>query len=350
MVLGQRTGIGCSAVVLLALVGTLGVTTRADAAPTPSEVAIAQGLYDAAKKLMGEGRFLEASAKLEESMRLDPGLGTQYQLADCYEHVGKTASAWAAYLQIAATAHGSGQAEREKVARARVKALEAKVPHLVIVVPLDSRASDLEVKRDGTVVGPAQYDTLIPLDPGPHTISATARGKSWEQQTTLLIDGATTKVTIPVLGEDAPPPPIAAAAEPVHAAPVQPEPAPEQPSTGGTQRTLGVLTAGVGLVGIGLGTFFGVQSMGKNSDAKQECDATGCSPAGVTLRNDAISAGNLSTISFIAGGVLFAGGVTLYLTAPRRPDATGVARALRGSPSNVRVGIAPQGVFATGSF
>jgi hypothetical protein len=346
MVLGQRTGIGCSAVLLLALIGTLGVTTRADAAPTPSDVAIAQGLYDAAKKLMAEGRFLEASAKLEESMRLDPGLGTQYQLADCYEHVGKTASAWAAYLQIAAAAHGSGQVEREKVARARVKALEAKVPHLVIVVPLDSRASDLEVKRDGTVVGPAQYDTLIPIDPGPHTVSATARGKSWEQQTTLMIDGATTKVTIPVLGEEAPPPPIAVAEAPP-AAPVQHEAPPEQPSSGGgTQRTLGLLTAGVGLVGIGIGTFFGVQSMGKNSDAKQECDAAGCSPAGVTLRNDAISAGNVSTISFIAGGVLFAGGVTLYLTAPRRPDTA----ALRGSPASVRVAVAPQGVFAAGTF
>ncbi len=347
MVLGQRTGIGCCAV-LLALVGTLGVTTRADAAPTPSEVAIAQGLYDAAKKLMADGRFLEASAKLEESMRLDPGLGTQYQLADCYEHVGKTASAWAAYLQIAATAHGSGQAEREKVARARVKALEAKVPHLVIVVPLESRTSDLEVKRDGTVVGPAQFDTLIPLDPGPHSVSATARGKSWEQQTTLTIDGATSKVTIPVLGEDAPPPPIAAA-EPTPA-PAQHEGPAEPPSSGGTQRTLGVITGAVGLVGIGLGTFFGVQSMGKSSDADQECDATGCSPAGFTLRNDAISAGNLATISFIAGGVLFAGGVTLYLTAPRPPTQRADTAAVRRSPATLRVGVVPQGVFAAGSF
>jgi serine/threonine-protein kinase len=278
-------------------------------------------------------------------MRLDPGLGTQYQLADCYEHVGKTASAWAAYLQVAATAHGSGQAEREKVARARAKALEAKVPHLIIVVPIDSRTSDLEVKRDGTLVGPAQYDTMIPLDPGPHTVSATARGKSWEQSTTLTIDGATSKVTIPVLGAEAAPPQIAAEPTKVEPTPVEPAPV-ETPSDGSTQRTLGVLTLGVGLVGVGVGTFFGIQSMSNNSDAKKECDASGCSPAGVTFRNDAISAGNISTISFIAGGVLFAGGLTLYLTAPRRPDTA----KLRGLPSSVRVGIAPQGVFAGGSF
>jgi hypothetical protein len=200
------------------------------------------------------------------------------------------------------------------------------------------------VKRDGTLVGPAQYDTMIPLDPGPHRVSATARGKSWEQPATLTIDGATTKVTIPVLGEEAPPPQIVAEPTKVES-PREDPPPPDQPSTGSTQRTLGVITLGVGLVGVGVGTFFGIQSMMKSSDANQECDPRGCSPAGVTLRNDAISAGDISTISFIAGGVLFAGGVTLYLTAPRPPDTA----SLRGLPS-VRVGLAPRGVFAGGSF
>jgi hypothetical protein len=344
MTCGRRVGI--AALLLVALLGT--IAARADAAPTPSEVAIAQGLYDAAKKLMADGRHLEASAKLEESMRLDPAIGTQYQLADCYEHVGKTASAWAAYLQVAASAHGAGQAERERVARSRAKALEKKVPHLVIVVPLESRASDLEVKRDGTVVGAAQYDTMIPLDPGPYTVSATTGGKAWEQRTSLTTDGATTKVIIPVI-EEPPPSPVVAAPPPPRVAPVGPPPT-EQPSDGSTQRTLGLITGGVGLVGIGIGTFFGIQSMSKNSDAQSECDATGCSPTGVTLRNDAISAGDVSTVSFIAGGVLFAGGVTLFLTAPSRPAATPARSERRGSPSNVRLGIAPRGVFAGGSF
>jgi hypothetical protein len=336
MVLGQRAGVGCTAILLLAFAG---MATSADAAPVPSDVAVAQGLYDAAKKLMAEGRYLEASAKLEESMRLDPGLGTQYQLADCYEHVGKTASAWAAYLQVAATAHGSGQAERERVARARAKALEAKVPHLVIVVPIESRMRDLEVKRDGTLVGPAQYDTMIPLDPGPHVVSASAHGKAFEERTSLTTDGATVKVVIPVLGVE----PVIGASEP----PVRPAPIPrETPSDGSTQRTLGLITGGVGLVGIGIGTFFGIQSMSNHSDAKKECDTRGCSPAGVTLGEDAIRAGNISTVAFIAGGVLFAGGLTLYLTAPSAPNAA----ASSARPANVRIGIAAHGVFAGGSF
>jgi serine/threonine-protein kinase len=151
--------------------------------------------------------------------------------------------------------------------------------------------------------------------------------------------------------------PVAAGAAGVSRAP---DPAPVQASDGSTQRTLGLITAGAGLVGIGVGTFFGIQSMSNNSDAKQECDASGCSPAGVTLRNDAISAGDVSTVSFIAGGVLFAGGVALYLTAPRRPDPSVSASTRRETihprserrptPPAVRIGIAPQGVFAAGTF
>ena len=70
------------------------ISTTASAAPSATEVAVAQGLYDNAKVLMEQGKYGDACPKLEESLRLDPGLGTQYHLADCYEHLGRTASAW----------------------------------------------------------------------------------------------------------------------------------------------------------------------------------------------------------------------------------------------------------------
>jgi hypothetical protein len=37
---------------------------------------------------------------------------------------------------------------------------------------------------------------------------------------------------------------------------------------------------------------------------------------GATLRSEAVNAGNVSTVAFIAGGVLAAGGAALFLFAP----------------------------------
>src|ERR1700712_2696749 len=84
-----------------------------------ADPAAAQALFNDAKQLMTTGRYAEACPKLEESQRLDPGVGTLFHLADCDEHVGKTASAWAAFLEVAAEAKSSGQPARERVARDR---------------------------------------------------------------------------------------------------------------------------------------------------------------------------------------------------------------------------------------
>src|SRR5678816_498104 len=68
----------------------------------------AQALFDQARELTRQGRFAEACPKLQESNRLDPGIGTQFHLADCYEQSGRIASAWAAFLEVASQARATG--------------------------------------------------------------------------------------------------------------------------------------------------------------------------------------------------------------------------------------------------
>ena len=84
----------------------------------------AQALFSEAKKLMSAGKYAEACPKLEESQRIAPATGTKFNLGDCYEHVGRSASAWAAFLSVAASARNANQGAREKAARDRAKALE----------------------------------------------------------------------------------------------------------------------------------------------------------------------------------------------------------------------------------
>src|SRR6266498_1038121 len=61
--------------------------------------AAAQALFDLGRTLITSGRAEEACPKFEESQRLDPGVGTQLNLADCYDRTGRTASAWTLYIE-----------------------------------------------------------------------------------------------------------------------------------------------------------------------------------------------------------------------------------------------------------
>src|SRR4029077_16363436 len=81
----------------------------------------ADKLFEEAKTLVEKGRYDEACPKLEESQSLDPAVGTQFNLADCYEPVGKTASANALFSEVARIAKLAGKFEREKSARDRAK-------------------------------------------------------------------------------------------------------------------------------------------------------------------------------------------------------------------------------------
>src|SRR5258708_37819221 len=85
--------------------------------------AAAEALFEDGRRLMTEGRYDEACSKLEESQRLDPGLGTQFHLANCWQRSGRTASAWALFRAEASEAGPRGLSGRERVARVRTLAL-----------------------------------------------------------------------------------------------------------------------------------------------------------------------------------------------------------------------------------
>src|SRR5260221_10377355 len=87
--------------------------------------AAAQALFDQARALTRQGRYAEACPKLLESNRLDPGIGTQFHLAECYEQNGQVATAWATFLDVASQARAASQFDREKAATKRATQLEA---------------------------------------------------------------------------------------------------------------------------------------------------------------------------------------------------------------------------------
>jgi hypothetical protein len=116
---------------------------------------------------------------------------------------------------------------------------------------------------------------------------------------------------------------VAPAEAPTAAAASAPTPAPS-PSPVQTahpsqfHKILSYVVGGVGVVGLGLGTYFTVHASSKNSDSKKFCPGqpNECTQDGVTLRNQALSSARLATVFMVGGGVLLAGGVVLFFTAP----------------------------------
>ncbi len=292
-----------------------------------ADPAAAQSLFDDAKRLMKAGRYTEACPKLEESGRLDPGMGTLFQLADCYEHVGRTASAWAAFVELAGRAKAAAQPAREKAARDRANLLEPKLPRLMIRVQMSGpdAIAGLAITRDGEPVGSAQWGTAVPVDPGEHRIAVSAPGyKSWLSTASLRGDGKTVIVVVPRLEAEAiapPPAPPVPVPQPVasEARPAPPPPAPVvavDTSRGSAQRTTGGVLIGFGLAGLATGGAFALASRTTYGASSPHCNGNLCDATGVQRRDEARTYGDVATIALGAGAAVFIGGVITYVTAP----------------------------------
>jgi len=325
-----RSSIAASAALLA--VSMVAVPARAE----ERDPAAAQALFDQGVDLVSAGKFAEACPKLAESQRLDPGIGTQFHLANCYEQVGRVASAWALFLEVASVARASNQSDRENVASARARKLESRLPRLTLSIAESRRLPGLEIRRDDSEVGSAQWGTPMPIDPGSHEISVSAPGRRTASHTVTLREAEKQTFEVPEL-EVAPVEPAAAPAAPV-------EPETERAGSRPTAWILGL--GGLGLVGVGVGTAFGLMARSDNADSKQHCrvdDPNLCQPEGVALRESAIKNGNISTVAFAVGGAALVGAGVLWLVTGSSGEeakagsvAVGFTVAKRGGGATVR--------------
>lgn len=289
---------------------------------------------------MAAGKYDEACPKLEDSQRLDPGGGTLLALALCHEGQGRTATAWADFNLALSAARRDGRPDREKAAEEHIRALEPQLSRLTITVT--QPAPDLRVTRDGTGVGSAEWGTPLPLDPGAHRVEAVAPGKkTWSTAVTVKRQSST-EVTIAPL-EDASPAAAVAVPPPPLSPVVGPTPAPPVAGSGGGQRVLGLVVGGIGVVGLGLGAAFGLESISRWSSARSACPGLTCAPGsaattGQQASNDAKSAADISTVAFIAGGVALAAGAVIFFTAPSRTGTREGAASLHLAPLMARDG------------
>jgi serine/threonine-protein kinase len=313
------------------LLGLLAGTAPA-LAQSNADKAAAEALFQAGKDLMSQGKYSEACGKFEASQSLDAGLGTLLYLADCYEKANRLASAWANFREAESIARGRADSERAEVARQRAAALEPRLPRIWIKVA-DGNDPATRVSRNGEAVPRESWGIAIPVDAGDQVFEATAPGrKTWTQTIHVEAEGVNVPVDVPALAVDDTPKP-APAAPPAPAAATAPvrEDRGAEGSSGSTQRTIGIVVGGVGVVGLALGTVFGLSAKSKKDQSLDHCEKTNpnlCDQKGVDLRNEAKSAANLATVTLIVGGAALAGGVVLFLTAPSNEQRTAASPTL----------------------
>jgi hypothetical protein len=271
----------------------------ASAQPSQADALAAESLFRDAKALVTAGKTSEACPKFAESQRLDPQLGTLLHLATCHAQEGKTASAWAEFLQAADQAAAAHDGQREKIARDRADKLAPTVPRLTIEI--DTANPPLTISLDGQTVHASNVP--IPIDPGKHVVDASApERKKWSQSVEIA---SSTTLKIPRLESDS------VASPP---APIAPPPEPER--GGSSLRYVGYGAAGLGIVAIGIGTVFGIKSLSDKRASDDACPPRGCTPAGLQSYDDARSAARIADIAIAVGVVALAAGVVLVLTSP----------------------------------
>lgn len=327
------------AVFLLCAVPAVAVDARAQSS---ADKAAAEALFDQGRKLMKKKNYAEACPKLQASQQLDSGIGTLLFLGECYEKLGKIASAWATFKQAESTAEAAGQAPRARIAKVRVAALEPQLTKL----ELQLGASDipgLELRRDGELIPLASVSVAIPVDPGSIELTANAPGYvGWTKQVDVPKGPTVITVQVPALKAipvEEPPPKVVEPPPAKKTSPVRDDGG--QGQSGSTQRTIGLVVGGVGIAALAGGTVLGVLAKNKNDSSEEECrpgDARFCNAEGVSLREDAQSLGNFSTIAFIGGGALVATGVVLFLTAPEDRAPVALSTQLTPHSAALRLG------------
>lgn len=212
----------------------------------------ADTLFKEAMALLKAGQVAEACPKLARSQLLDPGAGTLFRLAECYEKAGKLVRAWKVFDDTVQIARMAGRKDREEQSKVRMDALRPRIPVIrVSLAPELAANAGLRLSVDGQIV--ESPNEPVQVDPGEHVLEASAPGLHEWKQTVSLREGQTIAIAIPQLAREKSGEPGVSASEPL----------------GPTELNKPLIAVGVGFTAVALAgaAAFTVLSNGKADDA-----------------------------------------------------------------------------------
>jgi hypothetical protein len=280
-----------------------------------AEPTAADKLFDEGRALLHAHKYVEACAAFAGSQKLDPQFGTLFNLADCETELGRLATAWQHYRELARADPNPDRRAASAQAAAR---LEPKLPKLVI--ELRDRPTGVAVTLDGNDVLPLIGEPM-PVDVGDHIVVASAPGFI-DQHTTATAkerevahvqlalaprpESEPPRTVTPVAPPPVAPPPLVSA-KPVPSAAPTPGLTARAPARYRTPAKIALIGGGGGFV---VGLVFGGIALVQFHHAKT---CTGCDRPSAS--HSAVVWGDVSTALVIAGAIpAVVGGVYLWRT------------------------------------
>jgi hypothetical protein len=315
------------------------------AAQDKVDPAAADALFKRGVDLLKKDDWAGGCAAFEASMKLEPSVGTQINLARCADHDGKIAQAWAAFRKAKAlnleTPLAKRKANVDQFVDAEIARLEPRLPWITVRVRLAGKPDEavtpealrgVAIDRDGTVFPTESLTIAVPIDPGTHTFRVSASGYKPTTSTIEIKEGQQVEVVLELVDEPKPPPgqgPVA--------------PPPKQPKTDAPEEgTSPLVYAGIGVASVGAASLIVAAVTGglanSESDTITELEDRGActrqsgaincnSAADQAAANDAVSSGEsmalASTVTLFAGiGLGVTGVVLIAVGATSSPSPT----------------------------
>jgi hypothetical protein len=214
--------------------------------------------------------------------------------------------------------------------------------------------SAVHVTVDGRPLADKLDGKGLDVDPGEHKFEFSAPGMSHLEKTFVIKEGEKNRRERIDLGAVAATPPAPAAPPQLPTSPTGAVATPESDALTQAadarlhQRVAGFVAVGTGVVGIALGTVFGLMTLSEASQQQSDCaSATMCDHPTQAASDHSTAARDraVSAVAFIGGGVMTFGGVLLLVTAGSgTPSAEAKMRVL---PT---VGPAGGGMLVKGTF
>jgi hypothetical protein len=272
-------------------------------------------LFDEGKSLAAAGDCGHALPKFEASQKLDPSVGPLLNMGNCNEQLGRTATAWARFVEAETLARARDDHERELYAHRRAMALLPKLVRWTITVR--DPAPDQVVLRDGVAMEASVIGVPFPVDPGEHVVEAKAPGRrAFHAVVQATTEGSLVETEIPPLD------PLVAA-----------DALSPKSTSSYDRRALVIVTGGIAVGGLALGAYFGLTARARWKDAQATCTDLGCPASGQSLGDEARHYAAASTIAFVVGGASAIASAALYFTLPSTD--TQIAPATLGGPGLV---------------
>jgi hypothetical protein len=268
-------------------------------AQSPADLKKARGQFQRGIELEQASNWTEAIQQFREvgQVRMTPQV--RFHIAFCEEGLGRLVTALGGYDLALSEADSVGPDFKNEVETAMSR-LRERIPKLFIERGAGAEAASVQL--DGVDIGASSIGVEVPLDPGPHKVTAAAPGYNPFDATVELKEREVTKVTLE----------LEVAPEPV--APPPPTRVVIVPQEKGPDRTVPYIVGGAGIVFLGAGGALFALRQTALADLEKDCpDKNNCPESNKDSYDKAKLYGILAPISAGVGVAAIGTAVTMIL-------------------------------------